>query len=54
LTVVLADRHRLSAYDAVQSSAAVDLRAARETDVAFASFDPRLNQAARRERIAPL
>ena len=48
---VLAERHRLRGYDAVQLSAAVDLRAAGAADVAFASFDARLNQAARRERI---
>ncbi len=48
---VLAERHRLRGYEAVQLSAAVDLRAAGAADVAFASFDARLNQAARRERI---
>ena len=48
---VLAERHRLRGYDAVQLSAAVDLRVAGAADVAFASFDTRLNQAARRERM---
>jgi predicted nucleic acid-binding protein len=51
---VLAERHRLRGYDAVQLSAAVDLRIAGAADVAFASFDARLNQAARRERMAVL
>jgi predicted nucleic acid-binding protein len=50
----LAERHRLRGYDAVQLSAGVDLRAAGATDLAFASFDTRLNQAARRERLALL
>ena len=51
---VLAERHRLRGYDAVQLSAAVDLRVAGASDVAFASFDVRLNQAARRERMGLL
>ena len=50
----LAERHRLRGYDAVQLSAAVDLRVAGATDVAFASFDARLNHAARRERMGLL
>ena len=50
----LAERHRLRGYDAVQLSAAVDLRVAGAPDVAFASFDTRLNQAARRERMGLL
>ena len=50
----LAERHRLRGYDAVQLSAAVDLRAAGGADVAFASFDARLNHAARRERLGLL
>jgi predicted nucleic acid-binding protein len=51
---VLAERHRLRGWDAVQMSAALDLRAAGATDVAFASFDVRLNHAARRERLGLL
>jgi predicted nucleic acid-binding protein len=51
---VLAERHRLRGYDAVQLSAAVDLRGAGATEFAFASFDARLNQAARRERMGVL
>jgi len=47
----LAERHRLRGYDAVQLSAAVDLRLGGATDVVFASFDATLNQAARRERL---
>jgi predicted nucleic acid-binding protein len=49
----LAERHGLCAYDAVQLAAALDLRLP-GTDVAFASFDDRLNRAARRERLRPL
>ena len=45
----LAERHRLCAYDAVQLSAALDLRLAGAIDLAFASFDATLNHAARRE-----
>ena len=51
---VLAERHRLRGYDAVQLSAAADLRLGGATDVAFASFDARLNQAARREKLGLL
>ena len=47
----LAERHGLRAYDAVQLSAAVDVRLAGGADVAFASFDARLSLAARRERL---
>ena len=50
----LAERHRLRGYDAVQLSAAVDLRAAGGAQVVFGSFDARLNQAARRERLGIL
>jgi len=47
----LAERHRLRGHDAVQLSAAVDLRLAGATEIAFASFDDRLNHAARREQM---
>jgi predicted nucleic acid-binding protein len=47
----LAERHRLRGYDAVQLSAAADLRGAGATDVEFASFDAPLNHAAQRERM---
>ena len=50
----LSERHRLRGYDAVQLSAAVDLRVTGATDVAFATFDARLNHAARRERMGLL
>jgi predicted nucleic acid-binding protein len=46
----LAERHKLRGYDAVQLAAALDLRLP-GTDVWFSSFDARLNQAARRERL---
>ena len=46
----LAERHKLRAYDAVQLSAVLDLRLAGGA-VEFLSFDSRLNQAARRERL---
>ena len=48
---VLAERHALRGYDAVQLAAALDLRAAGGT-VEFCAFDTRLNRAARRERLA--
>ena len=51
---VLAERHRLRGYDAVQLSAAMDLRLGGATDVAFASFDARLNHAAGREHLGSL
>jgi predicted nucleic acid-binding protein len=51
---VLAERHHLRGYDAVQLSAAVDLRLGGATDVAFASFDSRLNHAARHEKLGLL
>jgi predicted nucleic acid-binding protein len=41
-------------YDAVQLSAAVDLRLGGASGVVFASFDDRLNHAARRERLGLL
>jgi len=47
----LAERHNLRGYDAVQLAAALDVRLVGGTDVSFASFDSRLNQAARRERL---
>jgi predicted nucleic acid-binding protein len=50
----LAERHRLRGYDAVQLSAAVDLRVTGGAEVTFASFDVRLNRAARRERLGLL
>jgi uncharacterized protein len=50
----LAERHRLRGYDAVQLSAAVDLKVTGGADIAFASFDGRLNHAARRERLGVL
>jgi predicted nucleic acid-binding protein len=49
-----AERHHLRGYDAVQLSAAVDLRLGGASDVVFASFDDRLNHAARRERLGLL
>jgi len=50
----LAERHRLRGYDAVQLSAALGLRIPGGADIAFASFDVRLNHAARRERLGLL
>ncbi len=50
----LAERHHLRGYDAVQLSAALDLRLGGATDVAFASFDAKLNHAARRQRLGLL
>jgi len=47
---ILAERHALRGYDAVQLSAALEVRRA-GGDVEFASFDVRLNGAARRERL---
>ena len=47
---VLAERHELRAYDAVQLAAALDLRVPK-ADIKFSSFDERLNRAARRERL---
>jgi predicted nucleic acid-binding protein len=47
----LAERHSLRGYDAVQLAAALDVRLVGGADVSFASFDSRLNQAARRERL---
>jgi predicted nucleic acid-binding protein len=47
----LAERHKLRGYDAVQLAAAVDVRLAGGAAVAFASFDARLSQAARREHL---
>ena len=46
----LAERHALRGYDAVQLAAALEVRRA-GGDVEFASFDTRLNGAARRERL---
>src|SRR5262249_49796226 len=48
---MLAERHALRGYDAIQLAAALDLRAA-GADVSFCCFDGRLNDAARRERLA--
>jgi uncharacterized protein len=47
---ILAERHALRAYDAVQLAFALDVRTA-ETDLEFASFDARLTRAAARERL---
>ena len=48
---VLAERHALRGYDAVQLAAVLELRAAGGS-VEFCAFDTRLNRAARRERLA--
>jgi predicted nucleic acid-binding protein len=50
----LAERHRLRGCDAVQLSAALELRNAGAAASVFASFDARLNEAARRERMGLL
>lgn len=47
----LAERHKLRAYDAVHLAAVLGVELA-GGDVEFSSFDDRLNQAARRERLA--
>lgn len=47
---VLAERHALRGYDAVQLAAALELRAV-GGPVEFCGFDDRLNRAARRERL---
>ncbi len=47
----LAERHALRGYDAIQLAAALELRAA-GGDVVFLSFDARLNNAARRQRLS--
>jgi predicted nucleic acid-binding protein len=46
----LAERYDLRAYDAIQLAAALDLRRA-GVELAFASFDAKLNHAARRSRL---
>jgi predicted nucleic acid-binding protein len=47
----LAERYSLRGYDAVQLAAALDVQVIGGMNVSFASFDSRLNQAARRERL---
>ena len=47
---LLAERHALRGYDAVQLAAALQVKP-NGSDVEFASFDARLNRAARRERL---
>jgi predicted nucleic acid-binding protein len=48
---VLAERHALRGYDAVQLAAALDVRDA-GGDLEFACFDDRLARAAARERLS--
>jgi uncharacterized protein len=50
LAGVLAERHALRGYDAVQLAAALELRTV-GGPVEFCAFDGRLNRAARRERL---
>jgi hypothetical protein len=50
LAGVLAERHALRAYDAVQLAATLELRPV-GAPVEFCAFDGRLNRAARRERL---
>jgi predicted nucleic acid-binding protein len=49
---MLAERHALRGYDAVQLAAALEVRRA-GGEVEFACFDARLSLAARRERLSP-
>jgi uncharacterized protein len=48
---VLAERHALRGYDAVQLAAALDVRAGGGADLEFVSFDARLARAAAREHL---